>query len=100
MDTTENTTLEAGDYETTRWIEYAGADTIKLYITPAYTWYNIGNKGSVFSQGVGYGDVRVLAGGVWTTGVYSGSRCRYLHYSGWLLSIAGGARGLSDNVVK
>jgi hypothetical protein len=43
MDTTENTTLEAGDYETTRWIEYAGADTIKLYITPGTS-----------SQGAGY----------------------------------------------
>ena len=34
MDTTENSTLEAGDYESTRWIEYAGSDLIKLYITP------------------------------------------------------------------
>ena len=43
MDTAENSTLEVGDYETTRWIEYAGADTIKLYITPGAS-----------SQGAGY----------------------------------------------
>jgi hypothetical protein len=34
MDTTENSTLEVGDYESTRWIEYGGSDLIKLYITP------------------------------------------------------------------
>ena len=34
MDTTENSTLEVGDYESTRWIEYGGSDLIKLYISP------------------------------------------------------------------
>jgi hypothetical protein len=43
MTTTENETLEEGDYEATRFIEYAGVDSIKLYITPGTS-----------SQGAGY----------------------------------------------
>jgi hypothetical protein len=69
-------------------------------ITPAYVWYDIGNKGSIYSQGVGFGDVKVRAGGHWTGGVDAGSRCRTLANFGWLLSTNVGARGLSDNVVK
>jgi len=42
MDTTENSTLEEGDYESTRWIEYGGSDLIKLYITPGASVRGIG----------------------------------------------------------
>jgi len=34
MATTENDPTEEGDYESTRYVEYAGVDSIKLYITP------------------------------------------------------------------
>jgi len=69
-------------------------------ISPAYAWYDTGNKGSVYSQGVGYGDVRVRAGGYWGDGVVAGSRCRRLYDYGWWLLTSVGARGLSDNIVK
>jgi hypothetical protein len=34
MDTAENFTTEAGDYECTRFMPYSGSDAIKLYINP------------------------------------------------------------------
>jgi hypothetical protein len=43
MDTTENFTTEAGDYECTRFITYSGSDSIKMYITPGASTQGTGH---------------------------------------------------------
>ena len=43
MDTAENFTTEAGDYECTRFLTYSGSDSIKLYITPGASTQGTGH---------------------------------------------------------
>ena len=51
--------------------------------TPSWSWYNLpGAKGSLYRQGT-YGDVKLLAGGLWFHGSLAGSRCRHANSYRW-----------------
>lgn len=59
----------------------------------SWGWYDLsGSKGSLYKQG-GTGDAKLVAGGAWTYGSYSGSRCRSATYYRWLANSAIGSRG-------
>jgi hypothetical protein len=56
-------------------------------------WYTLpGNKGSIYKQG-GTGDVKLVAGGYWSSGSYCGSRFRDARYSRWSTITPIGSRG-------
>lgn len=59
-------------------------------------WYNLpGSKGSLYRQG-SYGDVKLRAGGHWTSGAGCGSRCRYALNCRWDAAAHFGARFLAE----
>lgn len=63
---------------------------------PAYAWYSLpGSKGQLYRQGA-YGDVRLLAGAVWSAGSFSGSRSRFAYYSRRSSDAGIGSRGRSE----
>ena len=65
-------------------------------VAPAWAYQNLGsNKGSIYNQGT-YGDIKLLAGGVWNAGAYCGSRCRRANYSRWGAAANLGARGCAE----
>jgi len=59
-------------------------------------WYSLpGSKGQLYRQGP-YGDVKLLAGGVWNYGTYCGSRARVANDYRWNTSSSIGARFASE----
>lgn len=59
---------------------------------PGWEWYDLpGGKGSLYKQGT-YGDVKLLAGGVWSYGTSCGSRSRIAFYYRWYAYSYVGAR--------
>lgn len=62
--------------------------------TLTFAWYTLpGNKGSLYKQGGSLGDVKLLAGGAWTSGAYCGSRARHASSFRWSADASIGARG-------
>jgi hypothetical protein len=62
-------------------------------LSPSWAYYDLpGSKGSLNRQG-SYGDVKLLAGGSWTSGTNCGSRARAALYSRWYTASVLGARG-------
>ena len=60
---------------------------------PVMGWYTLpGSKGSSYRQG-GSGDIKLLAGGSWSSGTYCGSRCRYAANDRWVAVSSIAARG-------
>lgn len=76
----------------------AANGTIDLaYISsPAFAWYDLGSKGSLYRQGA-YGDVKLHAGGDWNDGSACGSRCRRAYSYRWLALTFLGGRGRSEH---
>lgn len=70
-----------------------GAD---LAASQAWTWYDLGTKGSLYRQGT-YGDVKLCAGGHWNSGSSCGSRCRIAYYSRWDAATVIGRRGRAEH---
>jgi len=59
----------------------------------SFNWYDLpGAKGSLYRQGTN-GDVKLLAGGYWSSGTLAGSRCRNAYYYRWTPNSIIGARG-------
>jgi hypothetical protein len=59
---------------------------------PGWAYYNLpGVKGSLLLQGT-YGDVKLLAGALWSRGAFSGSRSRNALYSRWYTGTGIGCR--------
>ncbi len=70
-----------------------GAD---LAACQAWAWRDLaGAKGSLLAQGT-YGDVKLLAGGLWNDGTYCGSRCRYANCYRWSTYAFIGGRGCAE----
>lgn len=65
-------------------------------VSPAYGWYDLGSKGSLYKQGT-YGDVKLVAGGSWNSGSYCGSRCRSALASRWDPSTSICRRGRAEH---
>ena len=66
-------------------------------VAPAFSYYDLpGTKGSIYKQGT-YGDVKLLAGGAWTTATGSGSQSRYA-YGGyrWYVNSDIGGRACAE----
>jgi hypothetical protein len=55
-----------------------------------------GNKGSLYGQGAQYGDVKLLAGGHWSSGTSAGSRARFANYYRWDTNTGIGSRFASE----
>jgi len=63
---------------------------------PSWSWENLpGAKGGLYKQGT-YGDVKLRAGGLWSSGTECGSRARYVRYYRWDTSSYIGSRGRSE----
>jgi len=63
---------------------------------PPWGWFDPGgNKGSLYKQG-SYGDIKLLAGGVWNGGTSCGSRCRDASNARWRTYSGFGARGCAE----
>ena len=63
---------------------------------PTFLFYDLpGAKGSTYKQGT-YGDVKLLAGGLWDNGSGCGSRYRDAAYCRWSTSTRFGARFVSE----
>ena len=68
--------------------------------TYSSTWayYDLpGAKGSLYRQGA-TGDVKLRAGGEWSSGSYCGSRARAASYSRWSASSNIGGRGCAEHL--
>lgn len=63
---------------------------------PTWAWEDLtGSKGSLYKQGT-YGDVKLLAGGPWSSGPACGSRSRSADNDRWGTSTSLGGRGRSE----
>ena len=62
----------------------------------AWAWQDLtGSKGSLYKQGT-YGDIKLLAGGVWDDAPHAGSRCRFASRYRWYTHTYIGARFASE----
>jgi len=62
----------------------------------SFGYYDVGgNKGSLYRQST-YGDVKLLAGGLWSYATLAGSRCRTASYYRWAAYSTFGARFASE----
>lgn len=62
----------------------------------AWAYYDLpGSKGSLYKQGT-YGDVKLLAGGLWNASSRCGSRCRSAAIFRWYTTTNIGGRALAD----
>lgn len=67
-------------------------------LSQAFSYYDLpGSKGSLYKQGT-YGDVKLLAGGAWTTGAGAGSQCRNAGSYRWNAGSTIGGRGCAEPV--
>ena len=64
-------------------------------VAPAWAYYDLGSKGSLYRQGT-YGDVKLLAGGVWNSGSDCGSQFRHAASSRWFAPLWLGGRAASQ----
>ena len=64
-------------------------------VGPTWGWYNLGTKGQIYKQGT-YGDVKLLAGGIWSDGTLCGPRCRNANNYRWSTLSNSGTRGCAE----
>lgn len=70
---------------------------LDLSVGTGFGWQDVGgNKGSYCGQGSNHGDVKLSAGGSWSTGSSCGSRSRYAGSARWRPSTVYGARFASE----
>ena len=74
--------------------------TASADVAPAWSYKaQTGGKGSLYTQGT-YGDVKLIAGGDWSSGASCGSRARLAYGYRWFTTSYVGFRGVARSVVR
>ena len=79
--------------------QWLNEQSYKEPATPEWGWYDLpGSKGSLYNYGgaIGDADVKLIAGGGWSSGASCGSCCRSADYYRWIAGTRFGGRGCSE----